>query len=326
MPRFAKTLVLGVASRGLSFHAALLASPPLRLPRLAQPRAAASSAGTISSEETSSALLSGEVPSIFVPPKAAAGLGVGAGKAAAGSPCVIKVIGVGGGGGNAVNRMVETSILGVEFWNVNTDAQALRRSAGRSENVLHIGSKATRGLGAGGKPEVGKAAAEESREELKKLCRGADLVFVTAGMGGGTGSGAAPVVAEVAKELGALTVGVVTKPFAFEGKRRMGQANKAIAELQVNARLEGKGGIEHDRRAQMLAWLCENLLPNVVMRSLGPTPPPSYFTAGKSGHAYCGVERQAPANRPPQHAATRVLSRGGRHSAAGRGGHQRDHR
>lgn len=121
-----------------------------------------------------------------------------------GSPCVIKVIGVGGGGGNAVNRMVETNILGVEFWNVNTDAQALTKSL--TPNTLNIGSMSTRGLGAGGVPAVGRVAAEESREEIAKLIGNADLVFVTAGMGGGTGSGAAPVVAEVAKDLGALTV------------------------------------------------------------------------------------------------------------------------
>lgn len=146
------------------------------------------------------------------------------------SPCVIKVIGVGGGGGNAVNRMVETKIMGVEFWSVNTDAQALTKSL--AKNTLNIGAKATRGLGAGGNPENGKRAAEESRAEIARMVKGADLVFVTAGMGGGTGSGAAPIVAEVAKEMGALTVGVVTKPFAFEGKKRMSQATEAIANLQ----------------------------------------------------------------------------------------------
>ena len=146
------------------------------------------------------------------------------------SPCVIKVVGVGGGGGNAVNRMVETNILGVEFWSVNTDSQALTKALSR--NTLNIGSDSTRGLGAGGNPAVGKEAAQESRDEIANICRGADLVFVTAGMGGGTGSGAAPVVAEVAKDLGALTVGVVTKPFGFEGRRRMQQAVEAIAELQ----------------------------------------------------------------------------------------------
>lgn len=146
------------------------------------------------------------------------------------SPCIIKVVGVGGGGGNAVNRMVETQIQGVEFWAVNTDSQALTKSM--AKQTLNIGTKATRGLGAGGNPAMGKSAAEESREEISNIVRGSDLVFVTAGMGGGTGSGAAPVVAEVAKDLGALTVGVVTKPFGFEGRKRMSQANEAIAELQ----------------------------------------------------------------------------------------------
>jgi cell division protein FtsZ len=126
--------------------------------------------------------------------------------------------------------MVETNILGVEFWNVNTDLQALARAL--SKNTLAIGGENTRGLGAGGNPEMGKKAAEESRDELRKIVSGSDLVFVTAGMGGGTGSGAAPVVAEVAKEMGALTVGVVTKPFAFEGRKRMKQANEAISTLQ----------------------------------------------------------------------------------------------
>jgi cell division protein FtsZ len=147
-----------------------------------------------------------------------------------GNPCVIKVVGVGGAGGNAVNRMVETNIMGVEFWSVNTDAQALTKSSARS--TLNIGKQITRGLGAGGNPGIGQKAAEESREDIADVVRGADLVFVTAGMGGGTGSGAAPVVAEVAKDLGALTVGVVTKPFGFEGRKRMAQANEAIAELQ----------------------------------------------------------------------------------------------
>lgn len=146
------------------------------------------------------------------------------------SPCIIKVVGVGGGGGNAVNRMVETNIEGVEFWAVNTDAQALTKSA--AKKVLNIGKTSTRGLGAGGNPAQGKAAADESRDEIASVVRGSDLVFVTAGMGGGTGSGAAPVVAEVAKDMGALTVGVVTKPFGFEGRKRMQQANDAIAELQ----------------------------------------------------------------------------------------------
>jgi cell division protein FtsZ len=145
------------------------------------------------------------------------------------SPCLIKVIGVGGGGGNAVNRMVG-GVDGVEFWSINTDAQALSRSM--APNTCNIGAKLTRGLGAGGNPEIGRKAAEESRDLIGEAVSAGDLVFVTAGMGGGTGSGAAPVVAEVAKEMGCLTVGVVTKPFAFEGRRRMQQANDAIANLR----------------------------------------------------------------------------------------------
>ncbi len=143
---------------------------------------------------------------------------------------MIKVLGVGGGGGNAVNRMVETGIQGVQFWGINTDAQALTKA--RAKNTLNIGREVTRGLGAGGNPAVGKAAAGESREDIERICKGADLVFVTAGMGGGTGSGAAPIVAEVAKDCGCLTVGVVTKPFGFEGRKRMQQANAAIEALQ----------------------------------------------------------------------------------------------
>ncbi|MFG6115213.1 cell division protein FtsZ [Halobacillus sp. MO56] len=134
----------------------------------------------------------------------------------------IKVIGVGGGGSNAVNRMIEHGVQGVEFIAVNTDAQALNLS--KAEVKMQIGGKLTRGLGAGANPEVGKKAAEESKEQLEEALQGADMVFVTAGMGGGTGTGAAPVIANVAKELGALTVGVVTRPFTFEGKKRSVQA------------------------------------------------------------------------------------------------------
>mmetsp|Transcript_18545 Transcript_18545/g.42404 ORF Transcript_18545/g.42404 Transcript_18545/m.42404 type:complete len:304 (-) Transcript_18545:936-1847(-) len=149
----------------------------------------------------------------------------------AASPCVIKVLGVGGGGSNAVNRMIETGIEGVQFWAINTDVQALDRSMSR--NRLNIGAAVTRGLGAGGVPDVGCAAAEESREDIENICAGADLVFVTAGMGGGTGSGAAPIVAKIAREeCGCLTVGVVTKPFGFEGRKRMRQAERAIEELR----------------------------------------------------------------------------------------------
>jgi cell division protein FtsZ len=142
----------------------------------------------------------------------------------------IKVIGVGGGGSNAVNRMITAGLKGVEFIAVNTDAQALHLS--QAEVKVQIGTKLTRGLGAGANPEIGKNAAEESRDEILKALKGADMVFVTAGMGGGTGTGAAPVVAEVAKEIGALTVGVVTKPFTFEGRKRSQQAVAGTANLK----------------------------------------------------------------------------------------------
>ncbi|CAM9183527.1 unnamed protein product [Heterosigma akashiwo] len=147
------------------------------------------------------------------------------------SPCNIKVVGVGGGGGNAINRMVSSNVGGVEFWCLNTDAQALARHDSRIQ-TLNIGMDVTRGLGAGGVPEIGKKAALESREDIAEALRGSDLVFVTAGMGGGTGSGAAPVVADVAREQGALTVGVVTKPFGFEGRRRSMQAVASIQNLK----------------------------------------------------------------------------------------------
>lgn len=143
---------------------------------------------------------------------------------------VIKVIGVGGGGNNAVNRMIEHGVQGVEFIAVNTDAQALKLS--EAEVKLQIGAKLTRGLGAGANPDVGKKAAEESREQIEEALRGADMVFVTAGMGGGTGTGAAPVIAQIAKDLGALTVGVVTRPFTFEGRKRQTQAIGGIAAMK----------------------------------------------------------------------------------------------
>ncbi|SKB13974.1 Cell division protein FtsZ [Planktothrix sp. PCC 11201] len=142
----------------------------------------------------------------------------------------IKVIGVGGSGGNAVNRMIDSQVAGIEFWSMNTDAQALTLS--KAQKRLQVGQKLTKGLGAGGNPAIGQKAAEESREEIQKALEGADLVFITAGLGGGTGTGGAPVVAEVAKELGALTIGVVTRPFHFEGKRRISQADEGIAALQ----------------------------------------------------------------------------------------------
>lgn len=145
------------------------------------------------------------------------------------SEAVIKVIGVGGGGSNAVEQMVKSTIEGVEFFVVNTDAQVLRSST--VEQTLQIGTNITKGLGAGANPEVGRHAAEEDRESLASLLTGADMVFIAAGMGGGTGTGAAPVLAEIAKELGILTVAVVTKPFSFEGKKRMAFAEQGIAAL-----------------------------------------------------------------------------------------------
>jgi cell division protein FtsZ len=143
---------------------------------------------------------------------------------------VIRVVGVGGGGTNAVNRMVDAGLKGVEFIAVNTDAQALLMCD--ADVKLHIGGKITQGLGAGANPEVGREAAEESRDEIREAIKGSDMVFVTAGKGGGTGTGAAPVVAEISKELGALTVGVVTRPFSFEGKRRSDQAEEGIRTLR----------------------------------------------------------------------------------------------
>lgn len=143
----------------------------------------------------------------------------------------IKVIGVGGGGNNAVNRMIEHGVQGVEFIAVNTDAQALNLS--KADIKMQIGAKLTRGLGAGANPEVGKKAAEESKEQIQEVLSGADMVFVTAGMGGGTGTGAAPIIAQIAKEMGALTVGVVTRPFSFEGRKRATQAASGIQALKA---------------------------------------------------------------------------------------------
>ena len=145
---------------------------------------------------------------------------------------VIKVIGVGGGGGNAINRMIEENVKGVEFITVNTDVQALKNS--KAETVIQLGPKYTRGLGAGSQPEVGEKAAEESEQLIRESLEGADMVFITAGMGGGTGTGAAPIVASIAKELGALTVGVVTRPFTFEGPKRGRFAAEGIAKLKEN--------------------------------------------------------------------------------------------
>ena len=142
----------------------------------------------------------------------------------------MKVVGVGGAGGNAVNRMIDEELDGVEFISMNTDGQALKHS--QAQVTLQIGKKLTRGLGAGARPEVGRQALHESEEEVRRALEGADLVFVTAGMGGGTGTGAAPMVAEIARDMGALTIGVVTKPFSFEGKKRERQAMQGLAELR----------------------------------------------------------------------------------------------
>jgi cell division protein FtsZ len=161
---------------------------------------------------------------------------------------VIKVVGVGGGGTNAVNRMVDAGLSGVEFIAVNTDAQALAMCD--ADMKIHIGAKVTRGLGAGADPAVGQAAAQESRDELKESLKGADMIFVTAGEGGGTGTGGAPIVAELARELDALTVGVVTKPFAFEGGRRGQQAERGIEELRD--RVDTLIVIENDRLLQVV--------------------------------------------------------------------------
>src|SRR5574344_1319964 len=145
-------------------------------------------------------------------------------------PAKIKVIGVGGGGGNAVNRMIKAGLTGVEFWLMNTDLQVLNYS--NCDNKLQLGPKLTNGLGAGGEPQIGEKAAEEAQQEITKAIEGADMVFVTAGMGGGTGTGAAPIVAKVAKDLGILTIAVVTKPFSFEGKRRANQAEQGLEKLR----------------------------------------------------------------------------------------------
>jgi cell division protein FtsZ len=161
---------------------------------------------------------------------------------------VIKVVGVGGGGTNAVNRMVDAGLSGVEFIAVNTDAQALRESD--ADVKLQVGTKSTRGLGAGADPAVGHAAAHESRDELKEVLKGADMIFVTAGEGGGTGTGAAPVVAELGRELEALTVGVVTRPFGFEGRRRAEQAELGIQNLRD--RVDTLIVIENDRLLQVV--------------------------------------------------------------------------
>ncbi|MDQ3522314.1 MAG: cell division protein FtsZ, partial [Gemmatimonadota bacterium] len=142
----------------------------------------------------------------------------------------MKVVGVGGGGGNAVNRMIDEDLEGVEFISVNTDAQALKLS--KASIRIQIGQKLTRGLGAGARPEIGRGALEENQEDIRKTLEGADLVFITAGMGGGTGTGAAPLIGEMARSMGALTIAIVTRPFMFEGKKRMRQAEQGLTELK----------------------------------------------------------------------------------------------
>jgi cell division protein FtsZ len=161
---------------------------------------------------------------------------------------VIKVVGVGGGGTNAVNRMVDAGLAGVEFIAVNTDAQALLMAD--ADVKIQVGSTVTRGLGAGADPEIGLAAAQESRDELKEALKGADMVFITAGEGGGTGTGGAPIVAELGQEIGALTVGVVTRPFAFEGRKRADQAERGIDQLRD--RVDTLIVIENDRLLQVV--------------------------------------------------------------------------
>ncbi len=160
----------------------------------------------------------------------------------------IKVIGVGGAGNNAVNRMIEAGIKNVEFIAVNTDRQALNLSKANSK--IQIGEKLTRGLGAGANPDIGTQAAEESKAEIAEVLKGADMVFVTAGMGGGTGTGAAPIVAATAKELGILTIGVVTKPFTFEGKKRLAQAERGVASLK--GRVDTLVVIPNDKLLQVI--------------------------------------------------------------------------
>ena len=144
----------------------------------------------------------------------------------------IKVVGVGGAGTNAVNRMMEAGLKGVDFIAINTDKQALQLS--KAPTKIQIGEKLTKGLGAGANPEIGRHAAEESHEEIAQALKGSDLVFVTCGMGGGTGTGAAPVIAEIARDMGILTIGVVSKPFLFEGKKRMQNAENGIEQLKIN--------------------------------------------------------------------------------------------
>src|SRR5260221_12692520 len=250
----------------------------------------------------------------------------------------MKVVGVGGGGGNAVNRMIDEHLEGVEFISVNTDAQALLGS--KSDLKVQIGRKLTRGLGAGARPEVGKQAIEESRDEMAKMLAGADLVFITCGMGGGTGTGAAPEICAIAKEEGALTVGIVTRPFLFEGRKRMRQADQGIAEMRKhvdtmivvpNERLlavVGKGIPFQDalkkadevllHATQGISMLISNTgLVNVdfadvrtVMQNGGAAPLGTRGGGGGEGRdapAPHGNSRPLPVNDPPNRSAGLVL-------------------
>ena len=165
-----------------------------------------------------------------------------------GAYATIKVVGVGGGGGNAINRMIEAGLQGVEFISMNTDAQAL--SISKAPRKVQLGEKLTKGLGAGSNPEIGEKAAEESREQIREVLEGADMVFITAGMGGGTGTGGAPIVAQVAREVNALTVAVVTRPFTFEGRRRAQQAEAGIEKLE--AQVDTLITIPNDRLLQVV--------------------------------------------------------------------------
>ena len=181
----------------------------------------------------------------------------------------IKVIGVGGGGNNAVNRMVEEGVRGVEFFVANTDVQVLRRSP--VENKIVLGKDLTKGLGAGGNPEMGKKAALESEGDIRTALEGADMVFIAAGMGGGTGTGAAPVFAKIARELGALTVGVITKPFTFEGMKRKKQAIRRCAPVP-RRRPGGAFRRRAFRTVRCSAWSAKGSKPGVRSRS-APGPP-----------------------------------------------------
>ncbi len=207
---------------------------------------------------------------------------------------VIKVIGVGGGGGNAVEYMVASNIEGVEFIAANTDAQALRNSS--AHMTLQLGAGVTKGLGAGANPEVGRKSAEEDRETIKKTLQGADMIFIAAGMGGGTGTGAAPIVAEVAREMGILTVAVVTKPFPFEGKKRSAYADEGISELAKH--VDSLITIPNDKLLKVLGKgtslldafkAANNVLLGAVQGIAELITRPGLINVDFAGRAYCDV-------------------------------------